>query len=398
MSLSALTAMAVAAAAVPSGEPPAPVAPVGYEAVAISPDSPDAVPTAATDEPVPFALAQATELPELQVPGESTELPESTDPVDAIDPLQPPDPAATAQPGSPAQAPANGTSQIIVTGRRASPDDPLEELNLPSFKATQAVDKAFIAPVAFAYKSVMPRPIRKGLRNFLQNLGEPVVFVNFLLQMKPGRAMETLGRFVVNTTIGAGGIVDVAKRKPFNLPHRNNGFADTLGFYGVKPGPYFYLPLVGPTTLRDFIGGRLDLLFLPTIFGNLFHSREVFVPLWILSELDRRIESDEQLTEIQKSPDPYSAMRTYYLKKRQAEIEELRGHKVTTNPPASTGPALTPRSPTQYPPRSWTMEGSQTWATTGTLLRGLSVAGTNSYALLTSDFSRSTIILGGGGS
>jgi phospholipid-binding lipoprotein MlaA len=262
-------------------------------------------------------------LPAVEEAGQSTGLPDSTDPVDAIDPLQPPDPAATAESGSPGQAPTGGTSQIVVTGRRASPDDPLEELNLPSFKVTQAVDKAFIAPVAFAYKSVMPRPIRKGLRNFLQNLGEPVVFVNFLLQLKPGKAVETLGRFVINTTIGAGGIVDVAKRKPFNLPHRDNGFADTLGFYGVKPGPYFYLPLVGPTTLRDFIGGRLDLLFLPTIFGNLFHNREVFIPLWILSELDRRIESDDRLKEIQNSPDPYGAMRTYYLKKRQAEIDEL---------------------------------------------------------------------------
>ena len=150
----------------------------------------------------------------------------------------------------------------------------------------------------------MPRPIRKGLRNFLHNLGEPIVFLNFLLQLKPGKAAETLGRFAINTTLGAGGLVDVAKRKPFNLPHRDNGFANTLGYYGVKPGPYFYLPLVGPTTLRDFIGDRLDLLVLPTVFGKWFQRKEIVVPIWVLSELGRRIEFDDELREIRATHGP----------------------------------------------------------------------------------------------
>src|SRR3546814_6026547 len=89
-------------------------------------------------------------------------------------------------------------------------------------------------------------PVRDGLGNALRNISEPVNFLNFLLQFKIGKAAETLGRFVVNTTFGVGGLVDVAKTKPFNLPYRRNGFANTLGFYGVEPGPYFYLPLVGP--------------------------------------------------------------------------------------------------------------------------------------------------------
>src|SRR3546814_1283739 len=76
-------------------------------------------------------------------------------------------------------------------------------------------------------------------------------FLNFLLQFKIGKAAETLGRFAVNTTFGVGGLFDVAKTMPFNLPYRRNGFANTLGFYGVEPGPYFYLPLIGSTTLRS---------------------------------------------------------------------------------------------------------------------------------------------------
>src|SRR5262249_40930414 len=134
------------------------------------------------------------------------------------------DPGAT-EPQAQDSAPAEDQSDIVIVGRRPSPDDPLEDLNSESFKGAQSVDESFVAPIAFAYEDVMPRPVRKGLSNFLNNLGEPIVALNFLLQLKPGKAAETLGRFAINTTLGAGGLVDVAKRKPFNLPRRQNGFA-----------------------------------------------------------------------------------------------------------------------------------------------------------------------------
>jgi phospholipid-binding lipoprotein MlaA len=232
---------------------------------------------------------------------------------------------------------------VIVTGRKASPDDPLEEINATSFKVTQKVDESIVAPVAFAYGDVMPRPIRQGLRNFLHNLGEPIVFLNYMLQLKPGKAAETLGRFAVNTALGAGGLVDIAKRKPFNLPHRNNGFANTLGYYGVKPGPYFYLPLVGPTTLRDFLGDRVDLLVFPTFFGNSFRKPVIITPIFVLNELNRRIEIDDEIREIQATRDPYVAARTYYLQKRQAEIDALHGRKASS-------PAVTPPAPAAIEP------------------------------------------------
>src|SRR3546814_84941 len=134
--------------------------------------------------------------------------------------------------------------------------------NIKSYRVIQSVDKALVAPVATGYQRVLPEPVRDGLGNALRNISEPVNFLNFLLQFKIGKAAETLGRFVVNTTFGVGGLVDVAKTKPFNLPYRRNGFANTLGFYGVEPGPYFYLPLVGPTTLRDMAGNGIALLVL----------------------------------------------------------------------------------------------------------------------------------------
>ncbi len=146
-----------------------------------------------------------------------------------------------------------------------------------------------------------------------------------MLQLKPGKAAETFGRFAINTTLGAAGLVDVAKRKPFNLPYRRNGFANTLGYYGVKPGPYFYLPLVGSTTLRDFIGNRLDQLILPLALGRSIFRPKFAIPIAILGELDYRIEFDGQLREIRATRDPYVAARTYYLRKRQAEIDALHG-------------------------------------------------------------------------
>lgn len=203
----------------------------------------------------------------------------------------------------------------------------------------------------------MPRPIRKGLRNFLHNLGEPIVFLNFMLQLKPDKAAETLGRFAINTTLGIGGVVDVAKRKPFNLPHRRNGFANTLGYYGVKPGPYFFLPLIGSTTLRDFIGNRLDLLVLPLAIGRQLQRPEFVIPVAVLTELDHRIEFDDELRAIRATKDPYVAQRIYYLRKRQAEIDALHGRKAATNGPAVSAPASsiplpepTLPAPAQNPP------------------------------------------------
>jgi phospholipid-binding lipoprotein MlaA len=343
MSFSALTtAMAVAAAPVPSSGAPATVAAAGFESTTLDPASPLVEPAAGSvGVPVPAAPAQSME------PAPSTEPTEST----VRD--------SSAQFESKVLGPAAVQGEIVVTGRRPSPGDPLEELNSTAFEATQSVDKAIVAPVAFAYKEVMPRPVRMGLRNFLHNLGEPIVFLNYMLQLKPGKAAETFGRFAINTAIGGAGLIDVAKRKPFNLPHRRNGFANTLGYYGVKPGPYFYLPLIGSTTLRDFIGNRVDMFLLPMAFGRQFNRPEFVIPVAVLSELDHRIEFDDELTAIRATRDPYVAARTYYLQKRQAEIDALHGRKgpavpVTVPGPASSDPALAPTPPAPVqdtPPR-----------------------------------------------
>ncbi len=130
------------------------------------------------------------------------------------------------------------------------------------------------------YKAVVPRPARDGARNAIANVTAPVVFVNDLLQLRPLRALRTLGRFLINSTIGAFGLFDIAQRKPFNLPRRTNSFGNTLGYYGIGPVMYLYLPVLGPTTLRDTIGairrsadsatGCLTRRFTPTAAAGCF--------------------------------------------------------------------------------------------------------------------------------
>ncbi len=235
--------------------------------------------------------------------------------------------------------PAQRTSNdIIVTGRKETAGDPLRAVNAESFAVTQKVDDAVIGPVARTYKNNVPSPIRRGIHNFLYNLREPIVFLNFLLQFKPGKAAETVGRFAINTTIGVAGVLDMAKRKPFHLPRRSNGFANTLGYYGVKNGPFLFLPIVGPTTIRDLLGGAVDRLILPVGVGHPFTSTSYTVPAGILGALDHRSEFDQTLKDLHdNSPDPYAATRSFYLNRRQAEIDHLHG-RVEGDPAGMSGP------------------------------------------------------------
>lgn len=216
-------------------------------------------------------------------------------------------------------------AEIVVTAEEAPPQDPLQRLNAETFEVVQDVDRALVEPVAKGYRDGLPKPLRKGLSNFFRNLREPIVFVNFLLQGKPGKAAETVGRFVLNTTIGVAGLVDMAKKKPFHLPYRNNGFGNTLGFYGVKPGPFLVVPLIGPTTVRDLLGSGVDTLVLPTAVGAPFDHPAYAVTSYVVRSLDERIEFDGKLKAIRDSDYPYATMRETYLCERQAAIDELRG-------------------------------------------------------------------------
>lgn len=224
---------------------------------------------------------------------------------------------------------AVSADEIIVEGEVGAPrGDPAEKLNLATFEAVQKVDEAIVEPLAEAYDEGVPKPLRKGLRNFLSNLGEPINFLNFMLQLKPGRALKSVGRFAINTTIGIGGVMNPASKKPFNLKHESNGFANTLGFYGVKQGAYLYLPFIGSTTVRDLTGRLIDLSIIPAVAGKPFNDPLYAIPVGALNSLETRIEIDGDIETIrQKCSDRYSATRDLYLIQRQIEIDSLRGRE-----------------------------------------------------------------------
>ena len=209
---------------------------------------------------------------------------------------------------------------------RHAPGDPLEKFNRHMYAIHQKLDRAILRPAAMGYKQGMPKPLRLGLRHFFSNLGEPVVFANFVLQAKPKGAIRTLVRFLINSTIGVGGTIDVAKGKAFELPHQPNSFGDTLGFYGVKPGPYIFLPLVGPSDLRDFLGGQADGMALPLIVGRPFNRIEYQVTKAVITGLDLRAEADADLHALlDDALDPYATLRSVYLQDRAGEIAALKG-------------------------------------------------------------------------
>lgn len=250
-----------------------------------------------------------------------------------------PAPVAAEQDGDRPEIGPDGEPVIVVSGQETVPGDPIAQINAETFEIMQEVDQALVEPIALAYRDGLPKPIRKGLGNFFANLREPLYFVNFLLQLKPGKAAETLGRFAINSTIGIGGLVDVAKDKPFKLPRRRNGFANTLGYYGVGPGPFLYLPLVGSTTVRDLVGSLADNAFLPTLAGAPFNRIEYGAPAFVVTSLDARIEFDDELQRIRNADEPYASMRETYLEKRRQEIAALHG---APEAPAEPAPATNP--------------------------------------------------------
>ena len=260
-----------------------------------------------------------------------------------------PAPVTTTPPvGNAPQQPIDAPSAVPAA---RTPGDPYEKFNRRMFARYQKFDRAVLRPVALGYKQAVPRPVRSGIRHFFSNLGEPIVALNFLLQGKPGKAVATLGRFVINSTIGIGGLVDVAKSS--GIPHRPNGFGDTLGFYGVKPGPYLFLPVIGPTTLRDLFGSQVDGAVLPLAVGKPFNRLYYQLPRAVLTGLDERAQSEGDLNALLGSAvDPYATLRSVYLQDRAGEIAALHGRKALPEPANDNlaDPLVDPASGTAPPP------------------------------------------------
>lgn len=200
--------------------------------------------------------------------------------------------------------------------------DPLEKFNRISFAVSMAIDKAILRPVSLTYVKIAPKPLRDGMRNALAHWGAPIIAANDLLQLKPKRALRTIARFLINTLLGLGGLFDVAREKKFNIPHHGNSFSNTLAFYGVKPGPYIYLPVLGPTMLRDQVNRVQG--YVPGIDTPYFRNGRGTIFGYMLG-LEDRANSDQELKALlDDAVDPYATFRTTWLQDRQGEIERLK--------------------------------------------------------------------------
>lgn len=187
-----------------------------------------------------------------------------------------------------------------------------------------SVDRAVLGPVARGYATVTPLLIRHLVANGLSHLELPADFANYLLQGRMRLAMETLGRFTLNTVMGAGGLLDPATE--FGLPRRPTDFGVTLGRHGVPEGAYLVTPVLGPKTGRDLLGDIVDLAFYPTTylgFLGVSHTMEAGVGLRALGLIEWRASNDELIDELlHESPDSYVSLRAVYLQRRRALVAD----------------------------------------------------------------------------
>jgi phospholipid-binding lipoprotein MlaA len=205
-----------------------------------------------------------------------------------------------------------------------SADDPYEATNRAIFGFNQGVDRTILVPVANTYRAVLPGTVRDMIHDFLQNLNSPIIFANDVLQAQPGLAAETAGRAVLNTTIGFGGIFDVASK--FGVPYHTNDLGITLATWGVASGPYIMLPVLGPSNPRDFFGDVADSFGDPgNIVASDYHRIWASVARGVVSGVDERSRNIENLAEIERtSLDYYATVRSLARQRRAAQIRHQR--------------------------------------------------------------------------
>jgi phospholipid-binding lipoprotein MlaA len=205
-------------------------------------------------------------------------------------------------------------------------NDPIEPFNRGAFAVHQTIDRYALAPVARGYRAVVPAPVRTGVRNVLANLRTPVVLANDLLQGEPRRAGDTLGRFVVNSTLGVGGIFDVAGNR-LGVRGHTEDFGQTFARWGVGEGPYLFIPVLGPSNPRDLTGFGLGIAADPLIWVG--QGAAVDGLLWGrtgATVVDTREDLLDTTADVERSSlDPYATYRSAYRQRRRAEIENRTG-------------------------------------------------------------------------
>jgi phospholipid-binding lipoprotein MlaA len=214
-----------------------------------------------------------------------------------------------------------------ATVQNPDPRDPYESVNRAVFSFNDGLDRAVLKPVATVYRDALPSPLRVMVRNFFSNISDVFIGVNNVLQGKPGEGFNDWARVLWNTTIGLGGINDVASE--MGLEKHNEDFGQTFAVWGVKSGPYLVLPFFGPSDVRDGIGLGFDLYASP-LLG--YHNVPVRNSLAALRVVNDRSELLEASTIVEQAAlDEYAFRRDFYLQRRRSLIYD--GNPPRERPP-----------------------------------------------------------------
>ena len=210
--------------------------------------------------------------------------------------------------------------------------DPFERVNRRIYKFNAQFDEAIFLPVADTYRR-LPSPIRTGVHNFFDNLSEPKSVVNFVLQLRPVFGLRSLGRFVINSTVGVGGLFDVAAH--LRLKGYLTGFGATLSIWGMHPGPYLVIPILGPATLRDGVGMVADYAVAYVInVADLYRGDQAWA-LGTLDAIDLRANTNFRYYAT-ASPFEYETIRFLYVHRELIEDEALHARA----PPQAHDPGI----------------------------------------------------------
>ncbi len=236
-------------------------------------------------------------------------------------------PASPAVDLPPPPASANTVTDVAQsaapTDEMTQPRDPWVKVNRGIFAFDIALERNLLAPVSHGYVHVVPHVVRYHVTNALFNLGEPLTAVNDLFQLRIKSMTKTVIRFVVNSTIGVAGLFDVAKSS--GIPIHISDFGQTLGRYGIKPGPYVMIPLLGPSDVRDGIGRIVDNFADPIEFFIGGITSPEGLSLFLLEGVDWRSRADDTLKAVYGATDPYAFTRSAYTQSRAATVAEATG-------------------------------------------------------------------------
>ena len=202
--------------------------------------------------------------------------------------------------------------------RHTDPEnDPWEGFNRKVYAFNDGVDKAILRPVAVGYDKIMPDPFQRGVGNFFRNLATPITFVNQVLQGEFKQSGSTVGRFLINSTIGLFGFFDVATK--MELPYYHEDLGQTLAKWGYADSRYLLLPILGPSTIRDGVGRVGDSAYDPVT--NSLHGHYLW-GYWITRGIDQRARYLDQDAELQQAYDPYVLLRDIWMQNRQYQIHD----------------------------------------------------------------------------